>query len=103
MSQHGPYQFTHTAAHQAWYASVSALFDRLCKLKADYRFFTWTIFIDPEITRVGLNELEAREKDIAHDIIVYPMDELDRAIAESACLGPVKVLTRCRARTACSA
>lgn len=93
MSQHGPYQLTHTAAHQAWYVSVGALFNRLCKLKADYRVFTWTNFIDPKITRVGLNEMEAREKDIAHDIIVYPMDELDRAIAESACLGLVEVLT----------
>lgn len=89
----GPYQFTHTAAHQAWYASVNALFGQFRKFKADYRVIPWTTFVDPEVARVGLNEQEAREKGIAHEVTVYPMHELDRAIAESATKGFVKVLT----------
>jgi pyruvate/2-oxoglutarate dehydrogenase complex dihydrolipoamide dehydrogenase (E3) component/uncharacterized membrane protein YdjX (TVP38/TMEM64 family) len=89
----GPYQLTHAAAHQAWYASVNALFGQFRKFKADYRVIPWTTFIDPEVARVGLNEREAREQGIAHEVTVYPMHELDRAIAESATHGFVKVLT----------
>ena len=89
----GPYQLTHVAAHQAWYASVNALFGQFRKFKADYRVIPWTTFIDPEVARLGINEREAREQGIAHEVTVYPMYELDRAIAESATEGFVKVLT----------
>lgn len=89
----GPYQFTHVAAHQAWYASVNALFGQFKRFKADYRVIPRTIFIDPEVARVGLNEREAREQGIAHEVTAYPMHELDRAIADSATQGFVKVLT----------
>lgn len=89
----GPYQFTHTAAHQAWFASVNALFGHVWRFKADYRVIPWTTFIDPEVARVGLNEQEAREQGIAHEVTVFPMHELDRAIADSATHGFVKVLT----------
>jgi len=89
----GPYQFTHVASHQAWYASVNALFGQLRKFKADYRVIPWTTFIDPEIARVGLNEQDARAQGIAYEATTYPMHELDRAIADSATQGFVKVLT----------
>lgn len=89
----GPYQFTHVAAHQAWYASVNALFGQFRTFKADYRVIPWTTFIDPEIARVGLNEQEAREQGIAFEVTRYSLDHLDRAIAESAHSGFVKVLT----------
>lgn len=89
----GPYQFTHVAAHQAWYASVNALFGQFRTFKADYRVIPWTTFIDPEIARVGLNEQEAREQGIAFEVTRYSLDHLDRAIAESARTGFVKVLT----------
>lgn len=89
----GPYQLTHVAAHQAWYASVNALFGQIRKFKADYRVIPWTTFIDPEVARVGINEREAREQGIAHEVTVYPLHDLDRAIAESATQGFVKVLT----------
>ncbi len=89
----GPYQFTHTASHQAWYASVNALFGQFRRFKADYRVIPWTTFIDPEVARVGLNEQEAREQGIAYEVTTYPLHELDRAIAESATQGFVKVLT----------
>lgn len=90
----GPYQFTHVAAHQAWYASVNSLLGHLYKFKADYRVIPWTTFIDPEIARVGLNEQEAKEKDIAYEVTIFQMDELDRAITEGATQGFVKVLTQ---------
>ncbi len=89
----GPYQFTHVAAHQAWFASVNALFGQIKRFKADYRVIPWTTFIDPEVARVGLNEQEASERGIPHEVTVFPLHELDRAIADSATKGFVKVLT----------
>lgn len=89
----GPYQFSHTAAHQAWYASVNALFGQFRRFKADYRVIPWTTLVDPEVARVGLTEQEAREQGVVHETTRYPMHELDRAIAESASKGFVKVLT----------
>lgn len=89
----GPYQFTHVASHQAWYASVNALFGQFRRFKADYRVIPWTTFLDPEIARVGLNEQEAAAQGIAHEVTVYPIHELDRALADSATAGFVKLLT----------
>ena len=89
----GPFQFTHTAAHQAWYAAVNALFDPLKKFKADYSVIPWATFIEPEVARVGLNELEAKEKGIAYEVTTYSIDDLDRAIADSVAHGFIKVLT----------
>jgi pyruvate/2-oxoglutarate dehydrogenase complex dihydrolipoamide dehydrogenase (E3) component len=89
----GPYQFTHTASHQAWYAAVNALFSPFRKFRADYSVIPWATFTDPEVARVGLNETEARERGIAYEVSVYGMDELDRAIADGVAHGMVKVLT----------
>ncbi len=89
----GPYQFTHTAAHQAWYAAVNALFDPFKKFSADYRVIPWATFVEPEVARVGLNELEAAEQGIAVEVTRYQIDDLDRAIADSEAHGFVKVLT----------
>ena len=89
----GPYQFTHTAAHMAWYASVNALFGTFKKFKVDYSVVPWATFTDPEVARVGINEQEAKEKNIAHDVHVYGIDDLDRAIADGEAHGFVKVIT----------
>ena len=89
----GPYQFTHTAAHQAWYAAVNALFAPFKKFRADYSVIPWATFTEPEIARVGLNELEAKEKGIACEVTTYGIDDLDRAIADGEAHGFVKVLT----------
>jgi pyruvate/2-oxoglutarate dehydrogenase complex dihydrolipoamide dehydrogenase (E3) component/uncharacterized membrane protein YdjX (TVP38/TMEM64 family) len=89
----GPYQFTHTAAHQAWYASVNALFGPLKKFKVDYRVIPWATFLDPEVARVGLNQQEAEEQGIPYEVTRYGLDDLDRAITDSAAQGFVKVLT----------
>jgi pyruvate/2-oxoglutarate dehydrogenase complex dihydrolipoamide dehydrogenase (E3) component/uncharacterized membrane protein YdjX (TVP38/TMEM64 family) len=89
----GPYQFTHVAAHQAWYAAVNAIFGQFKKFKADYRVIPWTTFIDPEVARVGLSEQEAKEKGIAVEVTRYDLGDLDRAIVDSAAYGFVKVLT----------
>lgn len=89
----GPYQFTHIAAHQAWYAAVNALFGDFKKFKVDYSVVPWSTFIDPEVARVGLNEQEAREKNIAYEVTKYGIDDLDRAIADGTAYGFVKVLT----------
>lgn len=90
----GPYQFTHTAAHQAWYAAVNALFGQFKKFRTDYSVIPWSTFIDPEVARVGLNEQEAKEQNIAYEVVKYGIDDLDRAIADSEAHGFVKVLTQ---------
>ena len=89
----GPYQFTHTAAHQAWYAAVNALFDPFKTFKADYSVIPWATFVEPEVARVGLNEQEAREQGIAYELTRFGIDDLDRAIADSEAHGFIKVLT----------
>ena len=89
----GPYQLTHVAAHQAWYAAVNALFGDVKLFKADYSVIPRTTFIDPEVARVGLTEAEAKAQGIAFEVTKYGIDTLDRAIADSAAKGFVKVLT----------
>lgn len=89
----GPFQFTHTAAHQAWYGAVNALFGQFKRFKADYSVIPWATFIDPEVARVGINEQEAKDQGIAYEVTRYGIDDLDRAIAESAAHGFIKVLT----------
>jgi pyruvate/2-oxoglutarate dehydrogenase complex dihydrolipoamide dehydrogenase (E3) component/uncharacterized membrane protein YdjX (TVP38/TMEM64 family) len=89
----GPFQFTHTAAHQAWYAAVNALFGRFRRFKADYRVIPWATFTAPEVARVGLSESEAKEQGIAYEVTKYGIDDLDRAIADGTAHGFVKVLT----------
>ncbi|MCE2658973.1 MAG: FAD-dependent oxidoreductase [Rubrivivax sp.] len=89
----GPFQFTHTAAHQAWYAAVNALFGRFRRFKADYRVIPWATFTDPEVARVGLSETEAQAQGVAYEVTRYGIDDLDRAIADGTAHGFVKVLT----------
>lgn len=89
----GPYQFTHTAGHQAWYAAVNALFGGFHRFAVDYAVIPSATFTDPEVARVGLNEQEARRQGIDYEVTVYGLDDLDRAIADSEARGMVKVLT----------
>ncbi|MBX2870372.1 MAG: FAD-dependent oxidoreductase [Acidiferrobacterales bacterium] len=89
----GPYQFTHVAAHQAWYAAVNALFRPFKKFKVDYRVIPWATYTDPEVARVGLNEQEAKEQNIAYEVTRYDLSGLDRALADGHAEGVVKVLT----------
>lgn len=89
----GPYQFTHTASHQAWYVAVNALFGRFKKFKVDYSVVPWATFTDPEVAHVGLSEADARAKGIPYEITKYAIDDLDRAIADNTAEGFVKVLT----------
>jgi pyruvate/2-oxoglutarate dehydrogenase complex dihydrolipoamide dehydrogenase (E3) component/uncharacterized membrane protein YdjX (TVP38/TMEM64 family) len=89
----GPYQFTHTSAHQAWFAAVNGLFGGFKRFKVDYRVIPWATFTDPEVARVGLNEQDAKAQGIAYEVSHFGIDELDRAIADEAAHGYVKVLT----------
>ncbi len=89
----GPYQFTHTAAHQAWYCAVNALFSPLKKFKVDYSVIPWCTFTDPEVAQVGLNEKAAKAQGIPYEVTRYGIDDLDRAIADEEDHGVVKVLT----------
>ncbi len=90
----GPYQFTHTASHMAWYAAVNALFGIFRKFRVDYSVIPWATFCAPEIARVGMNEQEAKAAGIDYEVTTYDVSDLDRAIADEAAHGLVKVLTR---------
>ena len=90
----GPYQFTHVAAHQAWYASVNALFGGFKRFRADYTVIPWCTFTSPQAARVGLSEADAREQGIEVEVTRYGIEDLDRAITDSVANGFVKVLTR---------
>ncbi len=90
---HGRYQFTHTAAHESWYATVNALFGRFKKFPVDYRTIPWATYVDPEVARVGLNETDAARAGIACDVVKYGLEDLDRAVTDSEAYGFVKVLT----------
>ncbi|MDD2660839.1 MAG: FAD-dependent oxidoreductase [Methylococcales bacterium] len=90
----GPYQFTHTAAHQAWYAAVNALFGQFKKFRADYSVISWATFTDPEVARAGLNEQDAKAQGIGYEVSIFGIDDLDRAITDGEAHGFVKVLTQ---------
>ena len=89
----GPYQFTHTASHQAWYATVNALFGGFKRFAVDYRVIPWCTFTDPEVAHVGLNELEAQERGTHYELTTYSLGELDRAITDGSDRGFVRALT----------
>ncbi|MCU7879120.1 MAG: FAD-dependent oxidoreductase, partial [Candidatus Thiodiazotropha sp. (ex Lucinoma borealis)] len=89
----GPYQFTHTAGHQAWYAAVNSLFGAFRRFKVDYTVIPFATFTDPEVARVGLNEQEATQQGIEYEVTKFDLSELDRAIAEGEAHGMVKILT----------
>ena len=89
----GPYQFTHTASHQAWYAAVNPLFGIFKRFKVDYSVIPWTTFTDPEVARVGLNEQDAKRQGVAVEVTRFDLDDLDRALADEEGRGFVKVLT----------
>ena len=89
----GPFQLTHAAAHQAWYAVVNALFGQFRRFAVDYRVIPRVTFCEPELACVGLTEQEAREQGVAFEVTRYGLDDLDRAIADGVDRGFVKVLT----------
>lgn len=90
---HGPYLFTHTAAHESWYSAVNALFGRFKRFRVDYNIIPWATYTDPEVARVGINETDARSARLDYEMVKYGIDDLDRAIADSENYGFVKVLT----------
>ena len=90
----GPYQFTHTASHQAWYAAVNALFRPFKTFKVDYSVIPWATFAEPEIATVGLNETSAKQQGIDFEVTRYDIGGLDRALADDHARGFVKVLTK---------
>lgn len=89
----GPYQFTHTASHMAWFAAVNALFGTFWKFAVDYSVIPWCTFTSPEVARVGISETEAQAQNIAYEVTTFDVAELDRALADEAAHGVVKVIT----------
>jgi pyruvate/2-oxoglutarate dehydrogenase complex dihydrolipoamide dehydrogenase (E3) component len=89
-----PYQLTHAAAHEAWFAAVNALFGSVKRFRIDYRALPWTTFTDPEVAHVGHNEASAREEGVEYEVVRYPLGHLDRAVTEGANEGFVKLLVQ---------
>ncbi len=90
----GPYQFTHVASHQAWYAAVNALFDPFKTFRADYSVIPWVTYTSPQVANVGLTEQQAQKVNKEYEVTEYDIGELDRAIADDSAYGRVKVLTK---------
>ena len=90
----GPYQFTHVASHQAWYAAVNALFDPFKTFRADYSVIPWVTYTSPQVANVGLTEQQAQKANKEYEVTEYDIGELDRAIADDSAYGRVKVLTK---------
>lgn len=92
-----PYhQLTHAAAHQAWYATVSALFGDFKRFAVHYRHLPQATFVAPEVARVGLNEQEAQTQGLAYQVTRFDLADLDRALCDAGNTPPtgfVKVLT----------
>lgn len=89
----GPWQFTHMASFQAWYATLNALAGGLKTFRASYRVVPRATFTDPEVARVGLNEQEAREQGVDYEVTHFSLDHLDRALADGHAYGFIKILT----------
>lgn len=89
----GPYQFTHMASFQAWFASLNAMLGGLWRSRANYNVVPWATFTDPEVARVGLSEAEARQRNVAYEVTRYDMDHHDRSLADGEAHGFIKVLT----------
>ena len=89
----GPYQLTHASAHQAWHATVNALFGEVKRFAVSYRALPAVTFSDPEVARVGLSEREAEARGVEYELTRYELGKLDRAIADGHDRGFVKVLT----------
>lgn len=89
----GPYQLTHTSAHQAWYCAINGLFGKFKKFKVDYKIIPWCTFTDPEVATVGMNEQNLLENEIDYEVTHYDLNDLDRSIADDEKIGFVKVLT----------
>ncbi|MDX1490835.1 MAG: FAD-dependent oxidoreductase [Pseudohongiellaceae bacterium] len=89
----GPYQFTHMASFQAWYATLNALVGDFKRFRVQYKVVPWATFTDPEVARVGLSEQEAIDQGVEYEVTRYGIDDLDRAIADEEAHGFIKVLT----------
>jgi dihydrolipoamide dehydrogenase len=89
----GPYQFTHMASFQAFFAAINAVLGGLWRLRASYRVVPWATFTDPEVARVGLSEQEAKDQGVDYEVTRYDLDHLDRALADGEAHGFIKVLT----------
>jgi pyruvate/2-oxoglutarate dehydrogenase complex dihydrolipoamide dehydrogenase (E3) component/uncharacterized membrane protein YdjX (TVP38/TMEM64 family) len=89
----GPYQFTHMASFQAWFASLNAMLGGIWRSKVNYNIVPCATFTDPEVARVGLNEQDAIDSILPYEVTRFDLDDLDRAIADEEAHGFIKVLT----------
>ena len=89
----GPYQFTHMASYQAWFAALNAIAGGIWRSRVNYSVVPWATFTDPEVARVGLSEDEAKQRGIAYELTRYEMNHHDRSLADGEAHGFVKILT----------
>lgn len=89
----GPFQFTHASSHQAWHATVNSLFGRFKKFSVDYSLLPSVIYTDPEVASVGETEKSLQQKGVEHEVVRFPLSDLDRAVTDGTTEGLVKVIT----------
>ena len=86
----GGFQFTHWAGYHAGLVVRSILFRFGGKVNND--LIPWATYTDPELAHVGLTEEQARERHGKIHVLRWPYAENDRAQAERAPTGTVKVI-----------
>ena len=90
----GSFQFTHLADAHARVVVRNILMPlQLLRQKTETAVLPWVTYTDPEIAHVGFGEREAQKSNIAYDLFVVPLEEVDRAVVESEEIGFARVLT----------
>ncbi|MGI9379833.1 MAG: dihydrolipoyl dehydrogenase family protein [Methyloligellaceae bacterium] len=92
----GGLQFTHVANYHAGIVIRNALFRMPVKMSTSG--IPWVTYTEPEMAHVGLDETSAKAKNSNIKVLRWPYAENDRAQAEGATEGFVKVVTDKRGR-----
>ena len=88
----GEHLFSHAAMHQGMIALMNCMMP--WPFKKDFRKYPvpWTIFTEPQISRVGPTRRELVERGRRHTEVIARYDDYGAAIAEGVDLGFVKAL-----------
>ncbi|MCL2306509.1 MAG: FAD-dependent oxidoreductase [Planctomycetaceae bacterium] len=86
----GLHQFSHAAMHQGMLALMNCMIPWPMKYRYDKYVVPWTVFTEPQISRVGLTGKQLDESKIKHRTVTAKYEDYGAAIAESIAVGHVK-------------
>jgi pyruvate/2-oxoglutarate dehydrogenase complex dihydrolipoamide dehydrogenase (E3) component len=86
----GTYQFTHAAGYEGGVVLTNAVLH--LPRRADYAFFPWCTYTDPELAHIGMNETAAREAGLHYTVWTEEFRMNDRGLAEGEGLGRIKLI-----------